>query len=132
MGQYRVVATNPAGEDSTVGSIGLLPEKPGVQDQAPVPPGKMRNLKSPEGSGKKPLEIVPGAPGQPVFTPEQQRGLKPIPSTTKPEEEAPDAKRPPRIIIPLSDSVVEEQMPIVLTTTIDAGVPMATVRYPFF
>ena len=131
VGQYRVVAKNPAGEDSTTGSVGLLPEQPGKPDQAPVPPGKMRNLKTPEGQGKRPLEIVPGAPGQPIPTPEQLRGLKPIPTEAKPEDEVPEAKRPPRVIVPLSDGVVEEDMPIVLTTKIDAGVPMATVRYPY-
>ncbi len=127
VGQYVVVATNPAGKDSTTGSVDLLPDKPGVEDQAPVPPGTIRNLKHPEGPGKGPLEIVPTAPGQPVVTPDQLRKLKPVPSSTKPQEEAPIPMRPPRVIVPLTDSVIEELMPIVLTTKIDAGIPMATV-----
>ncbi len=128
VGQYAVVATNPAGKDSTTGSVDLLPEKPGVEDQAVVPPGTLRNLKHPEGPGKRPLEIVPSAPGQPIITPEQPRKLKPVPSSTRPEEEAAETMQPPRVIVPLSDSVIEEQMPIVLTTKIDAGVPMASVE----
>jgi hypothetical protein len=128
VGQYVVVATNPAGKDSTTGSVDLLPEKPGVEDQAPVPPGTLRNLKTPEGPGKQPLQIVPTAPGQPVIPPEQLRKLKPTPTSTKPVEEAPIPMRPPRVIVPLTDSVIEELMPIVLTTKIDAGVPLATVN----
>jgi hypothetical protein len=54
--------------------------------------------------------------------------LKPVPSSTRPEEEAAETMQPPRVIVPLSDSVIEEQMPIVLTTKIDAGVPMASVE----
>jgi hypothetical protein len=128
VGQYLVVATNPAGKDSTTGSVGLLPEKPGVEDQAVVPPGKLRNVPSPDEKTKRPINIVPGSPGQPVPSPAELRKLKPIPSSTQPEEEVPEALRPPRVIVPLTDTVIEELMPIVLTTKIDAGVPMASVR----
>jgi hypothetical protein len=38
-----------------------------------------------------------------------------------------EPKRPPRILVPLVDCELEEQMPVVFTTTIDAGSPMATV-----
>lgn len=127
VGQYLVVATNPAGEDSTVGSVGLIPEKPADEDQGVVPPGKLRNTGSPDDKGKRPLDIKPGSPGQPVPTPAELRKLRPIPATEQPEEETPEAMRPPKVIVPLSDVVIEELMPIVLVTTIDAGVPMATV-----
>jgi hypothetical protein len=132
VGQYLVVATNPAGKDSTTGSVGLLPDKPpGVEDQAVVPPGKLRNVPSPDDKTKKPINIVPGSPGQPVPTSAELRKLKPIPATTLPEEEVPEALRPPRVIIPLTDTVIEELMPIVLTTKIDAGVPIASVSVFF-
>ncbi len=128
VGQYLVVATNPAGQDSTVGSVDLLPEKPGVEDQATVPPGKLRNVPSPDEKTKRPINIVPGTPGQPLVSPAELRKLKPTPSSTQPEEEVPEAMRPPLVIVPLADTVIEELMPIVLTTKIDAGVPMASVR----
>jgi hypothetical protein len=54
--------------------------------------------------------------------------LKPIPTGTKPGEESKEPKRPPKVIVPLVDTDMEEQMPIIFVTTIDAGVPMATVR----
>lgn len=128
VGQYRVVATNPAGEDSTTGTVGLLPDQPGPEDQATVPPGKLRNKPKPEDTDKRPINIVPGSPGQPVPTPEELRKLKPIPTDTQPEDDKPEALRPPKVIVPLKDTVIDETMPIVLTSTIDAGVPMATVR----
>jgi hypothetical protein len=108
IGEYLVIATNPAGEDSTVAPLSVVPDKPGVDDRAFVPPDKFRNLERPEGQAKRPLEIVPGADVQP------------------------EEKRPPRVLAPLSDSVLEESMPVLLTTTIDAGVPMATVRIHFY
>ena len=127
VGQYRVLATNPAGEDSTTGSIGLLPDQTAPADEATVPPGKLRNKPKPEEKGKRPIEIVPGTPGQPVPTPEELRKLKPTPTDVQPEDETPEAMRPPKVIVPLKDTVIEEMMPIVLATTIDAGVPMASV-----
>ncbi len=133
VGQYLVVATNPAGEDSTTGSVGLLPDKPpGVEDQAVVPPGKLRNVGSPDGQGKRPISIVPGSPGQPVPTPAELRKLRPVPPSTKAEEgQVPEAMRPPRVIVPLKDCELEELMPVLLIATIDAGVPMASVRFFF-
>jgi hypothetical protein len=132
VGQYLVVATNPAGQDSTVGSVDLLPEKPGVEDQATVPPGKLRNVASPDEKTKRPINIVPGSPGQPLISPAELRKLKPTPSSAQPAQEVPEAMRPPRVIVPLSDSVIEELMPIVLTTNIDAGAPIATVEIFLF
>ena len=131
-GPYRVVATNPAGEDSTTGSIGLLPDQPAPEDQATVPANKLRNKPKPEEKGKRPIKIVPGSPGQPIPTPEELRKLKPVPTEGQPEEEKPEALRPPKVIVPLKDTVIEEMMPIVLVTTIDAGVPMASVCHCTF
>ena len=129
VGQYLVVATNPAGEDSTVGSVGLLPDKSSPEDQAVVPPGKLRNRPGPDDKGKRPIKIVPGSPGQPIPTPAELRKLKPIPPSTKLEEPlVPDEMRPPKVIVPLKDSVLEELMPVILIATIDAGIPMASVR----
>ena len=129
VGPYRVLATNPAGEDSTTGSVGLLPEKPGPEDQAVVPPGKLRNKPGPDDKGKRPIKIVPGSPGQPVPTPAELRKLKPVPPVTKPEEAlAPEVMRPPKVIVPLKDTVLDELMPVLLIATIDAGIPLASVR----
>lgn len=128
VGQYLVVATNPAGEDSTVGSVGLLPDKPADEGQGVVPPGKLRNTGTPDDKGKRPLDLKPGSPGQPVPTPAELRKLRPIPASDQPGDEIPEALRPPKVIVPLVDVVIDESLPIVLTTTIDAGVPMATVR----
>lgn len=128
VGQYRVVATNPAGEDATVGSVDLLPEKPADKDQAAPPPGTVRNKPTPDEKGKRPISIVPGSPGQPIPTPEELRKLKPIPTEEKPGEEKPETLRAPKVIVPLKDTTIEESMPILLTSTIDAGVPMASVR----
>ncbi|CAF3516722.1 unnamed protein product, partial [Rotaria sp. Silwood2] len=41
----------------------------------------------------------------------------------------PEPKRPPRVIVPLVNCELEELMPVILTTTIDAGVPMATFTW---
>ena len=104
VGQYRVIATNPAGKDSTACKLNIIPDRRGVDGQPPAEP-------------QGPLK------------------LKPIPATTKPGDESKEPKRPPKVIVPLVDSVMEEQMPIILVATIDAGVPMATVgadlRDPF-
>jgi hypothetical protein len=124
IGEYVVVATNPAGEDSTVGSLGILPDKSGVDDRPFVPTDKFRNLDHPQGQ-RRPLEIVPGVGDQP----DKHRKLNPLSPLTKPGEgEVPEEKRPPHVIVPLKDSDLEELMPVILTATIDAGVPMATVR----
>lgn len=128
VGQYRVVATNPAGEDSTTGSVSLLPDQTAPADEATVPPGTLRNKPKPEDKGKRPIKIVPGSADQPVPTPEELRKLKPIPIEEQPGEEKPEANRPPKVIVPLADVVIDETLPIVLTSTIDAGVPMASVR----
>ncbi len=127
VGEYLVIATNPAGEDSTVGSLSVLPDKPGVDDRAFVPTDKFRNLEHPEGQ-PRPLEIIPGVDIQPFISPDKFRNLDHVPSSTRPgEEEIPEEKRPPRVIVPLSDYVLEELMPVIFTTNIDAGVPMASV-----
>jgi hypothetical protein len=83
---------------------------------------------SPDEKTKRPINIVPGSPGQPLPSPAELRNLKPVPSSTQPEEEVPEAMRPPRVLVHLTDTVIEELMPIVHTTKIDAGVPMATVE----
>ena len=123
MGDYLVIATNPAGEDSTVCTLSVLPDKPGVDDRAFVPEDKFRDLNNPDAPGKRPIAINPAAD----LSPEKLRALKPIPTGSKPGEEVAEPMRPPRVIVPLVDSVLEEQMPVVFTTTIDAGSPMATV-----
>ncbi len=129
IGEYLVIATNPAGEDSTVCSLSVLPDKPGVDDRAFVPTDKFRNLERPEGQARRPLEIVPGVDIQSFVSPDKFRNLDHVPPSTRPgEEEIPEEKRPPRVIQPLSNSDLEELMPVLLTTTIDAGAPMATVR----
>ncbi len=118
VGQYLVVATNPAGKDSTGASLSIIPEKPGVEDRAVVPTDKLRNLERPVGAAPRPLEITPDKFGK----------LKPVPPSTKTGEgEVVQAMRPPRVIVPLSDSDLEELMPVLLTATIDAGVPTASV-----
>lgn len=132
VGEYRVVAKNPAGEDSTKCSLTVVPDKPGVDDRGFIPNDKFRNLERPEGQGRRPLEIVPGVDIQPFIEPERFSNLKPIPSVPKPEDEVQEPKRPPKVIVPLVDCDMEEQMPIIFVTTIDAGVPMATVSSCFF
>ena len=129
VGEYLVIATNPAGEDSTVCSLSVQPDRPGVDDRAFVPKDKFRDLDHPEGR-RRPLEIVPGVDIQPFVSPDKFRNLDHVPSSTRLEEEVPEAMRPPRVIVPLSDTELEELMPVILTTIIDAGVPMAIVRIP--
>jgi hypothetical protein len=126
VGEYLVIATNPVGEDSTVGSLSVSPDKQGVDDRAFVPKDKFRNLEHPQ--GRRPLEIIPGVDVQPFISPDKFRKLNEVPSSIKPEEEVPEAKRPPRVIVPLTNCALEELMPVILTTTIDAGVPMASVK----
>jgi hypothetical protein len=109
--------------------LSVVPDKPRVEDQAVVPPGKLRNAGPPQGQAKRPLEIVPSAADQPLVSPNKLRKLNQVPPSTRPEEgQVPEAMRPPRVIVPLSDCVLEELMPVLLTATIDAGVPMASVR----
>jgi hypothetical protein len=132
VGEYLVIATNPAGEDSTVGSLSVLPDKRGVDDRAFVPTDKFRNLERPQGQERRPLEIVPGVDVQPFISPDKFRNLDQVSPLTRTQEgKVPEAMRPPRVIVPLSDSDLEELMPVILTTTIDAGVPMATVSIHF-
>jgi hypothetical protein len=94
-GQYQVVATNPAGKDSTGGSLSVLPDQPTAKD------------KRPKDQERRPLEIV--------SSPDQSNL-------------APQDLRPPTVTIPLKDADVEESMPVILTTKIDAGQPTALVR----
>ena len=111
VGQYLVVATNPAGKDQTAAKLSILPVK-GINGRAFVLKDKFLNLERPEEEAKVPLEIKP--------------------STIPEEQKVPEEKRPPRVLVPLSDSVVEELMPVILTTKIDAGVPKALVRLQFY
>ncbi|CAF4610426.1 unnamed protein product, partial [Rotaria sp. Silwood1] len=129
VGEYRVIATNPAGKDSTVGSLNVVPDKPGVDDRPFVPQDKFRSLEAPEGKGPRPLEIVPGVDIQPFVSPDKFRKLDHVEPLAKEIEEIPEPKRPPRVIVPLSNCELEELMPVILTTTIDAGVPMATFTW---
>ncbi|CAF3405101.1 unnamed protein product [Rotaria sp. Silwood1] len=130
VGEYRVIATNPAGEDSTICSLSILPDKPGVDERPFIPQDKFRDLDHPEGKGRRPLEIIPGVDIQPFVPPEKFHKLDHVPPMTKPEQEvAPEAMRPPRVIVPLNDCILEELMPVILTATIDAGVPMASFTW---
>jgi hypothetical protein len=92
--------------------LSVLPAKGGIDNQAFVPRNKFRNLERPEAEAKVPLEIKP--------------------STIPEEGKVPEEKRPPRVLVPLKDSAVEESMPVTLTTKIDAGVPKSSVRYQFY
>jgi hypothetical protein len=105
VGQYLVVATNPAGKDSTGGSLNVIPDKRRDEDRATVP-----SSKRPRREERRPVEIVPS-----------------------PEElnKVPQDMRPPLVLVPLSDSDVEESMPVILTTKVDAGEPTAKVRIQF-
>ncbi|CAF4634258.1 unnamed protein product, partial [Rotaria magnacalcarata] len=125
IGEYVVIATNPAGEDSSVCSLSVQPDKPGVDDRAFVPEDKFRNLEQ----GRRPLEIIPGIDTQPFVSPDKFRNLDHIPTSIKPEDVPLEARRPPRVITPLSNCELEELMPVLLTTTIDAGIPMATFTW---
>lgn len=96
VGEYKVVATNPAGQASTQCKLGIIPDRRGVDNT-------------------------------PFIEPERFLNLRPIPSKDRPENESNEPKRPPKVIVPLVDIDMEEQMPVVFVTTIDAGVPMASV-----
>ena len=96
VGTYKVIATNPAGQDSTSGKLNVIPDRRGVDSQ-------------------------------PFIEPERFLNLKPIPPKEIAEKELKEPKRPPKVIVPLANVDMEEQMPVIFTTTIDAGVPMATV-----
>jgi len=67
VGQYLVIATNPAGKDSTGASLSIIPEKPGVEDRAVVPTDKLRNLERPVGAAPRPLENEEVKQGAPVL-----------------------------------------------------------------
>ncbi|CAF4396581.1 unnamed protein product, partial [Adineta steineri] len=43
-GEYVVVATNPAGQETTATSLTVVPDKPGVDERGFVPSDKFRNL----------------------------------------------------------------------------------------
>ena len=120
-GEYRVIATNPAGEDSSVGTINVVPEKPGVDDRPIAPTDKLSKLERPREQERRPLEVVP--------TPDQLKRVSPFARTE--EGVVQEEVRPPRVLAPLKDSTVEESMPIILTTKIDAGSPLGTVRIYF-
>ncbi|CAF5046076.1 unnamed protein product, partial [Rotaria sp. Silwood1] len=129
IGEYVVIATNPAGQDSTICSLNVVPDKKGVDERAFVPQDKFRNLEAPEGKGRRPLEIVPGVDVQPFVSPEKFRKLDHVEPVERPERELQEPKRAPRVLAPLSNCDLEELMPVLLTTTIDAGMPMATFTW---
>ncbi|CAF4355537.1 unnamed protein product, partial [Rotaria sordida] len=91
-----------------------------------VPQDKFRNLEHPEAKGRRPLEIIPGVDIQPFVPPEKFLKLDHVPPSERPERELAEPKRAPRVISPLTNCELEELMPVLLTTTIDAGVPMAS------
>ena len=119
VGQYLVVATNPAGKDSTGGSLSVVPEKPGPDDRGFAPEDKFRTLEQPRRPTRRPLQIVPGVDIQPL-------------AGTEEGDIVTEEQRPPRVIVPLSDGVVEETMPVLLTTKVDAGAPFSTVSVDVF
>jgi hypothetical protein len=128
-GEYVVVAKNLVGEESTGASLSVIPDERGVDERPFVPTDKFRNLEQPQGQVRRPLEIIPGVDVQPFVSPDKFRKLDHVTPSTRPEEEEiPEEKRPPRIIEKIGDVVIEELMPVLLTTTIDAGSPMAAVR----
>ncbi|CAF0971766.1 unnamed protein product [Rotaria sordida] len=129
IGEYVVVATNPAGEESTICSLNVVPDKTVVDERAFVPQDKFRNLEHPEGKGRRPLEIIPGVDVQPFVSPEKFIKLDHIPPSERPERELTEPKRAPRVISPLTNCESEELMPVLLTTTIDAGVPMSAFTW---
>ena len=80
------------------------------------------------------VSLIPdrrGVDNQPAVGPEKYLNLRPIPTKAGPEEQNADLMRPPKVIVPLVDSVLEEMMPVILTATVDAGIPMATVSDAF-
>ena len=93
-GQYEIIATNPAGKETTRSTLTVIPEETSPEEE----------------EEKRPMKIVPGVDVQPT-------------------KEAPGAKRAPKVVVPLKDTTVEELMPVIFSTTIDAGAPMATVSY---
>ncbi|CAF3840080.1 unnamed protein product, partial [Adineta steineri] len=131
VGQYLVVATNPAGQDSTGAKLSIIPEKPpGADDHAKVPTDKNRIKNQPEGQTPRPLKLIPPTQLPLSNSPDKLRKLNHVSPTAKPEKaEAPEKIRPPRVIVPLSDTDLEELMPVLLTAKIDAGVPMASFTW---
>lgn len=99
-GPYTVVAKNSAGEDKTTGTVNVVPEKTGDDTS--------EGLGKPLGKTPRPLQMIPGTDFQP--------------KGSQPEE-----SRPPRVLVPLTDGEIKETMPVLLTATIDAGSPEATV-----
>ncbi|CAF4170670.1 unnamed protein product, partial [Rotaria sordida] len=129
IGEYVVIATNPAGQDSTICSLNVLPDKTVVDERPFVPQDKFRNLEAPEGKGPRRIEIIPGVDVQPFVSPEKFHKLDHVPPSERPERELAEPKRAPRVISPLTNCELEELMPVLLTTTIDAGVPMASFTW---
>lgn len=101
VGEYKVVATNPAGQASTQCKLGIIPDRRGVDDR-------------------------------PMIEPEKFLKLQPIPLKTEPEDTSANLMRPPKVIVPLKDADLEELMPVILTATIDPGLPIASVSFNFF
>ena len=129
-GQYIVVATNPVGDVSTAGSLSVTPEKGGVDDRSFVPTDKFRNLERPKEQEKRPLEIISGVDTQPFVSPDKFNKLNQISPMVRTEEGETilEENRAPRVMVPLNNVDVEELMPVILTTKIDAGEPTSTVR----
>lgn len=120
------MATNPAGTDATDCKLNVVPDRPGVDDRSFIPKDRFHALDNPD-EKKRLIHVAPGVDTQPFIEPERFLNLRPIPPKERPEVELKEPKRPPKVIVPLANIDMEEQMPVIFTTTIDAGVPMATV-----
>ncbi|CAF4193397.1 unnamed protein product, partial [Adineta steineri] len=105
-GQYVIVATNPAGQDSTGTTLTIADDRPKV----PTDNNRIKN--KPEGEAPRPLKVVPGVEHQPSLA-----------------APAAEEQRAPRVIVPLSDNVVEETMPVIFRSTIDIGSPIGTFTW---
>jgi hypothetical protein len=113
--------------------LSVVPDKPGVDDRAIVPTDKFRNLERPKEQERRPLEIIAGVDNQPFISPDKFNKLNQVQPMARTEEgdvEMIEDIQAPRVLVPLKDANVEELMPVVLTTKIEAGAPMSTVRIP--
>jgi hypothetical protein len=75
------------------------------------------------------LSVKPDQPRAEDKRPQEQE-RRPVEIISSPDQsdEVPQEMRPPRVTVPLKDSDVEESMPVILTTKIEAGQPTALVR----
>ncbi|CAF1249473.1 unnamed protein product, partial [Adineta ricciae] len=114
-GQYTVVASNPAGEQTTVSTLDVVPDQSGVDERPFVPADKFRNLEQPQADKKRPLEILSGI--------DIPSNVSPMDTTE--QDLLPEEKRAPRVTVPLKDNDTKETMPVIFSTTIEPGSPMS-------